>query len=155
MTLHPRFRSALICPALTIIGALLPFGAGAIEPSQAVKVTPLLKATQTWNGAPIKYPAGQAEITGLMIEIAPGGETHWHEHPVPSFGVVLEGTLEVSLTDGRKKLVKPGEALAEVIATAHNGRNIGKTPLKLIVFYAGAADKPLAVQRPDAKPKAN
>ena len=27
--------------------------------------------------------------------------------------------------------MKPGEALAEVIATAHNGRNVGKTPLKL------------------------
>jgi len=132
---------------------LLPFGAQAIEPSKTVKVTQLLKTTQTWNGAPIKYPEGQAEITSLMIEIAPGGETNWHEHPVPSFGVLLEGTLEVSLTDGKKKVVKPGEALAEVIATAHNGRNIGTTPVKLVVFYAGAVDKPLSVQRPDAKPK--
>jgi quercetin dioxygenase-like cupin family protein len=133
--------------------ALLPFAAQAIEPSQTVKVTQLLKTTQTWNGAPIKYPAGQAEVTALMVEIAPGGETNWHEHPVPSFGVVVEGTLEVSLTDGKRKLLKPGEALAEVIATAHNGRNIGKTPLKLIVFYAGAVDKGITVQRPDAKPK--
>ena len=67
------------------------------SPAPTVKVTPLLKTTQTWNGAPIKYPEGQAEITSLMIEIAPGGETKWHEHPVPSFGVLLEGTLEVSL----------------------------------------------------------
>jgi quercetin dioxygenase-like cupin family protein len=155
MTLHPRFRTALICPALIMTAALLPFGASAIEPSQTVKVTPLLKTTQTWNGAPIKYPEGQAEITSLMIEIAPGGETNWHEHPVPSFGVLLEGTLEVSLTDGKKKLIKPGEALAEVIATAHNGRNVGKTPVKLIVFYAGAVDRPVTVQRPDAKPKTN
>jgi quercetin dioxygenase-like cupin family protein len=155
MTLHPRFRTALICPALIMTAALLPFGAGAIEPSQTVKVTPLLKTTHTWNGAPIKYPEGQAEITSLMIEIAPGGETNWHEHPVPSFGVLLEGTLEVSLTDGKKKLIKPGEALAEVIATAHNGRNVGKTPVKLIVFYAGAVDRPVTVQRPDAKPKTN
>jgi quercetin dioxygenase-like cupin family protein len=148
MTSHLRLRTALICMA-----AALPFGAHAIEPSQSVRVTPLLKTTQTWNGAPIKYPEGQAEITSLMIEIAPGGETNWHEHPVPSFGVLLEGTLEVSLTDGRKKLIKPGEALAEVIATAHNGRNVGNTPVKLVVFYAGAVDKPLTVQRPDAKPK--
>ena len=151
MTLQLRFRTALTCLAVT----LLPFGAQAIEPSQTVKVTQLLKTTQTWNGAPIKYPEGQAEITSLMIEIAPGGETNWHEHPVPSFGVLLEGTLEVSLTDGRKKLVKPGEALAEVIATAHNGRNVGATPVKLVVFYAGAVDKKLTVPRPDAKPKTN
>jgi quercetin dioxygenase-like cupin family protein len=149
MNLHLRFRPVSIC----IAAALLPFAAQAIEPSQTVKVTQLLKTTQTWNGAPIKYPEGQAEITALMIEIAPGGETTWHEHPVPSFGMLLEGTLEVSLTDGRKKLIKPGEALAEVIGTPHNGRNIGKTPLKLIVFYAGAADKGLTVPRPDARPK--
>lgn len=148
MNLH--LRSALI-----FVAALLPFAAGAIEPSETVKVTPLLKTTQSWNGVPIKYPEGQAEITGLLIEIAPGGETKWHEHPVPSFGMVLEGTLEVSLTDGRKKLIKPGEAVAEVIATAHNGRNVGTTPLKLLVFYAGAVDKQLTVPRADAKPKAN
>jgi quercetin dioxygenase-like cupin family protein len=70
--------------------------------------------------------------------------------------VLLEGTLEVSLADGKKKLLQPGEALAEVIATAHNGRNVGKTPLKLIVFYAGAVDQqPLSVPRPDARPKTN
>jgi hypothetical protein len=51
--------------------------------------------------------------------------------------------------------VKPGEALAEVIATAHNGRNVGATPVKLVVFYAGAVDKKLTVPRPDAKPKTN
>ena len=88
-----------------------------------------------------------------MIEIAPGGETNWHEHPVPSFGMLLEGTLEISLPDGKKKLMKAGEALAEVIATPHNGRNVGTTPVKLIVFYAGAVGKQLTVPRPDAKPK--
>ncbi len=151
MSLPARTRTVLICVA----AALLPFGAQAIEPSQTVKVTQLLKTTQTWNGAPIKYPQGQAEVTSLMIEIAPGGETKWHEHPVPSFGILLEGSLEVSLADGKKKLVKPGEALAEVIATAHNGVNVGKTPVKLIVFYAGAVDKQLTVPRPEAGPKTN
>lgn len=151
MTLHLRSRTALLC----MVAALLPFAAHAIEPSATVKVTPLLKTTQSWNGAPIKYPEGQAQISALMIEIAPGGETNWHEHPVPSFGMLLEGTLEISLPDGRKKLMKAGEALAEVIATPHNGRNVGTTPVKLVVFYAGAVDKQLTVPRPDAKPKAN
>ena len=49
MTLHLRSRTALICMA----AALLPFAAHTIEPSATVKVTPLLKTTQTWNGAPI------------------------------------------------------------------------------------------------------
>jgi quercetin dioxygenase-like cupin family protein len=145
MSSHFRLRSALIC----LTAALLPFGAQALESSQSIKVTQLLKTTQSWNGAPIEYPQGQAELTALMVEIAPGGETNWHEHPVPSFGFLIEGTLEISLRDGKKKLMKAGEALAEVIATAHNGRNVGKTPLKLIVFYAGAVDKqPLSTPSP-------
>lgn len=145
MSSQLRLRSTLIY----FVATLLPFGAQAIEPSQSIKVTQLLKTTQSWNGAPIKYPQGQAEVTALMVEIAPGGETNWHEHPVPSFGFLIEGTLEVSLRDGKKKRMKPGEALAEVIATAHNGRNVGKTPLKLIVFYAGAVDKqPLSAPSP-------
>jgi quercetin dioxygenase-like cupin family protein len=151
MSLHIRFRTVLICVAT----GLLPFGAQAIEPSSTVKVTQLLKTTTSWNGVPIEYPQGQAEVTSLMVEIAPGGETNWHEHPVPSFGFLLEGTLEVSLADGKKKLLKAGEALAEVIATAHNGRNVGTTPVKLVVFYAGAVNKQLTIPRPDVKPKAD
>jgi quercetin dioxygenase-like cupin family protein len=135
------------------VAACLPLAAHGIEPSKAVQVTPLLKTSTTWDGAPIQYPTGQPEITAIKIEIAPGGDTSWHEHPVPSFGVLLEGELEVTLADGRKKLVKAGEALAEVIATPHNGRNVGKAPAKLIVFYAGAVGTPVTVPRPDAKPK--
>ena len=37
----------------------------AIETSEAVKVTPVLKTSQSWDGALLKYPQGQAEITGV------------------------------------------------------------------------------------------
>ena len=33
--------------------------------------------------------------------------------------------------------LKAGDTLAEVINTPHNGKNIGKVPLKIAVFYAG------------------
>lgn len=116
-----------------------PAGALALEVTPAIKVTPLVKGTTSWNGKPLAYPPGQAEITGIVIEIAPGAETGWHGHPVPSFGMVLEGTLEVTLEHGQKKRVGPGEGLIEVVDTLHNGRNVGAQPVKLIVFYAGAA----------------
>ncbi len=38
----------------------------------------VLKTSQSWDGALLNYPQGQAEITGVRIEIAPGGETGWH-----------------------------------------------------------------------------
>jgi len=124
----------------------------ALEPNAQLKATPLLKTTTSWDGKPLVWPAGQSEVTALLIEIAPGGETGWHRHSVPSFGYVLEGTLEVSLTDGRRKRLNAGETLAEVVDTAHNGRNVGAQPLKLLVFYAGNAGAALTQKEPAAQP---
>ena len=129
----------------------LPFTSFALDPSAAVKVTQVLKTTSSWDNTPIAYPQGKAEITGLLVEIAPGAETGWHLHPVPSFAMVLEGTLEVTSKDGRVKRFQAGEALAEVVNTLHNGRNVGSIPAKLVVFYAGATGQPLAITQTEFK----
>jgi quercetin dioxygenase-like cupin family protein len=143
MNLRPLLWSGML------FFCLLP-GARALDVTPVVKVTPFLKATTSWNGNPIAYPRGQAEISGMIIELAVGGETGWHEHPVPSFAYVLEGTLEVMLRDGRKTRLGPGQGLAEVVDTAHNGRNVGDTPVKLVVFYAGEAGSGLTRMLPSA-----
>ena len=124
----------------------------AVDENAAVKVTPLLKTSNGWDGKQIVYPEGQAEVTALLVEIAPGESTGWHQHPVPSFGFLLEGTLEITLTDGRVKRMQPGEALSEVTDTVHIGRALSKTPVKIVVFYAGAVGKALTLdQSSDAK----
>lgn len=123
--------------------ACLPFTAFALDAGPSVKVTPILKTTQSWDGKPLVYPKGQAEITGMIIEIAPGAQTGWHLHPVPSFGVMLEGNLTVTLKSGQRKRLKAGDAIAEVVNTLHNGRNTGKGPVKILVFYAGVKNKNL------------
>ena len=133
---------------LLMVGLALLLPVQAIEQTKAVKVSTVLKTQTSWDGQPLQYPAGDAEVTGMLIEIAPGGETGWHLHPVPSFGMVVQGELEVSLKDGRKKRMKTGDALAEVVNTAHNGRNVGSVPLKLVVFYAGSKDQPLSQKMP-------
>lgn len=118
----------------------------ALEQSAAVKASTVLKAENSWDGKPIAYPEGKPEVTGMVIEIAPGGETGWHSHPVSSFAVVLEGELEVQLKNGRVNRIKSGEALAEVVNTLHNGRNLGSVPVKLVVFYVGAVGQKLSVK---------
>lgn len=123
-----------------------PFAAFALDPTPSVKATPILKTTSSWNNQPIQYPQGPAEVTGLLVEIAPGAETGWHSHPVPSFAVVLEGTLEVRLKDGQVKRINAGEALAEVVDTLHNGRNVGNGTVRLVVFYAGSTQRPLTLK---------
>lgn len=134
---------ASVVAAFAILAAQPAF---ALDQSASVKVSKLMQTTSSWNGAALAYPAGQAEITSLLIEIAPGGETGWHLHPVASFGYILEGELEVSLKDGSVKRLAAGQALAEVVNTLHNGRNVGKGPVKLVVFYAGAVGSTLTVK---------
>ncbi|MGE5319814.1 MAG: cupin domain-containing protein [Hyphomicrobiaceae bacterium] len=120
--------------------------ATALDASNGVRVTPLAKETTSWDGKPIVFPKGKAEMTALLVEIAPGAETGWHCHVVPNFAYMLEGTLQLTLDDGRVKLLKAGDALSEVVNRSHNGRNIGTTPVRLVVFYAGTTGTPLSVE---------
>lgn len=143
-----KFAAALVA---ALFAAMLLPSAYALDQSAAVKASTVLKAQTSWDGKALVYPQGAAQVTGLLIEIAPGAETGWHLHTVPSFALVTEGELEVHLKDGSTKRLGPGEALAEVVNTLHNGHNVGKGPVKLVVFYTGAADSKLTVME-QAKP---
>ncbi|MDE0951747.1 MAG: cupin domain-containing protein [Halioglobus sp.] len=118
-----------------------------IEASEKVSVTPVLKTQKNWYGDQIVYPPGKAEATVVVVEIAPGGATGWHSHPVPSFGMVMEGAIEVEFENGEVKHLSAGEAAAEAVNVWHNGHNRGEVSAKLVVFYAGATDEPLTVQK--------
>lgn len=120
--------------------------ASAVEATHAVKATTVLKTASSWDGSPIEYPQGKAEVTGMVVEIAPGGETGWHMHPVPSFGMILEGEMEVQLKSGTTRRLKAGDALAEVVGTLHNGKNVGAVPVKIVVFYAGTVGQKTSVK---------
>lgn len=128
--------------------------ASALDNTAATKVTPLLKTTTSWDGKPIVYPQGQAEVTALIVEITPGGQTGWHEHPVPSFAYVLEGTLEVTRGTGETKVLHAGDTLAEVVSTLHNGRALDGKSVKLLVLYTGSTDKKLTIAHPEFAPGA-
>ena len=129
-----------------ILLILLLSGSGivlAIDGSDMIKATPVLKTQRTWIGQDIVYPKGQAEMSGVVIEMVPGGETGWHKHPVPSVGYVIEGQLEVHFKNGDVKKLNAGEAAAEAVDVWHNGVNVGEGPVKLVVFYVGTANSKL------------
>ncbi len=47
----------------------------------------LLKSSTAMDGSPVAYPkTDSAEVTAMLMEIAPGGETGWHMHTAPTFG---------------------------------------------------------------------
>jgi quercetin dioxygenase-like cupin family protein len=115
-----------------------------LEPGSGVRVDTGLKTDSSWDGGNIAYPGGEAEVTGLVIEVDPGMETGWHRHAVPSFAYILSGELEVRTEGGARKLLKSGDMLAEVVGVVHNGQNVGTEPVKLVVFYTGAKGVPLS-----------
>jgi quercetin dioxygenase-like cupin family protein len=115
--------------------------------TESITSTQLIKTTTTWDGKAITYPTGEkAQVTALMIEIPVNGETGWHRHPVPSFAMIVEGTLDVMLKDGSVNHLKAGDPLVEVVDTAHNGRNTGTVPVKIMVFYTGTVNSVLTIK---------
>ncbi|WP_333876772.1 cupin domain-containing protein [Methylobacter sp.] len=130
-----------------------PFTASALDENTALKVTPLLKTTTSWDGKPIVYPKGQSEVTALIVEIAPEAETGWHEHPVPAFGYMMEGELELKRATGEVKILHQGDVLPESVGVLHNGRNIGEEPVKILVFYMGEVGSKLSIAHPEFAPQ--
>jgi len=116
-----------------------------------IQTQTLLQTATTCEGLPLRYPQGPAQITALTVDIAPGAQTGWHHHPMPSVAYLLQGQLQVRLRDGRTQTVKAGEALAEVVDTEHNGTNIGTEPARLVVFYLGVSGQSLTHAGPAPK----
>ena len=109
--------------------------------------TPVLQSGATVAGATIAYPkTDSAEVTALLLEIGPGGETGRHMHPYPTFVYVLEGAIDVEMEGGMAHSYKAGDSFLEVLNTWHNGKNNAATPAKVLVVFAGVHGKPNLVR---------
>ena len=89
--------------------------------SPLLNAEPILQAATSWDGGEIAYPAGQAEITSVILRIEEGAEPPFHCHPVPTMGYTLKGVVEIETQDGHKTVVRAGEPLVEVMRTVHRG----------------------------------
>lgn len=102
------------------------------------EVRMVLSTGTTVAGEPIRYPSGApALITAVEIMLEPGQQTGWHTHPVPLFGYVLEGELTVDYGAKGQRIYRKGDALAEAMNAAHNGRNTGQNPVKILAVFIG------------------
>jgi quercetin dioxygenase-like cupin family protein len=66
-----------------------------------------------------------------------------HKHPVINIGLMTKGQLTVVTENGKRKLLKAGDTIVEVVETWHYGMNNGSEPAEILVFYAGTADLPI------------
>ena len=128
----------------------LPTASRAHEGSASgVVATPILKATTDVAGATLAYPKeGQAELSGVLVELAPGAQTGWHHHVAPAIGYILEGEVCVEQEGGARRTFKAGECFAEMVNRPHCGTNPGTKPCRILLFVAGAAGQPVSVKEP-------
>jgi len=116
--------------------------------SKELVLETLLKTETTSMGQTVVYPHDtSAEVNVVKVTIPSGASTGWHQHHIPVFAYVLQGTLTVQLDNGTEKEFLPNTSFAEVIDMFHNGTNKGKEPVVLVVFYAGEKGKPLSIKR--------
>ncbi len=132
--------TAFLPPCIFVIACVYILCAGP-TPAQdyaAVKTIKIAVATTAANGQRLSYLAtDHPEVTAMIVEIPPGGETGWHLHDVPVYAYVMEGTITIDLGAGKIYQFKKGDAIFEVRATSHNGRNTGRKWARLLVFYTG------------------
>lgn len=115
-----------------------------------IRAQTLLQTGSSWDGTAYKsYPKGQPQLTVVKITIPAHTVLPMHIHPMPLAAYVLSGQLTVEKeAGGKKQHFTAGQALAEVVNTAHRGMT-GNAPVTLIVFYAGVKGMPLsAATRP-------
>lgn len=107
------------------------------------KATPLLKSVKTADGDALAYPkTGTPEIVSVIGVLEPGGRTALHQHPVPVYVYVMQGTLEVQTEGEAVRKYKAGQAFLESVGRWHQAFNKTKKPVKLLVVFMGEEGKP-------------
>lgn len=143
--------------AWAAVGGLLASGliAGSATATPGSGVTPKTLAQGVTDGAVKLRTTGPTSVVARTITIAPGGATGWHYHPGQILAVVVSGTLTRTLANGdgtcRVVTSRPGEAFVEEGGDrhAHNGRNLGSTPVVLHATYILPRDSPASVDVKD------
>jgi quercetin dioxygenase-like cupin family protein len=62
------------------------------------------------------------------------------------FVYFLEGTLTIEMEGHGTHEFSEGEAIAEVVNTWHNGRNLGDTPARFLIVFAAQEGSPTIIR---------
>lgn len=131
---------------LIALALVLTAGTAIVRAQVGIRSTTVLQTTSTAVGQPLQFPLFRNQLTGVVIEIAPGGQVGRHMHPVPNFVYVLEGMLTIEAEGHPSRSYASGDAFVESVNTWHNGLNRGSTPVKILVVFAGEEGKPVTVR---------
>ncbi|MBF0094008.1 MAG: cupin domain-containing protein [Alphaproteobacteria bacterium] len=103
------------------------------------KVEPVLAASETVIGEPLRLPDGSPlTVTATIVTIEPGEETAWHKHGVPLYVHILSGEVTVDYGEKGTRAFGPGGAFMEAMDHWHRGTNRGKEPVRILAVYMGS-----------------
>jgi quercetin dioxygenase-like cupin family protein len=111
-----------------------------------VNATTVLQTSTTSAGQPIEYPLFRNQVTALLVEIVPGGQSGRHMHLAPMFIYILEGELTSELDGQPPRLYKTGQAFVESPGVWHNATNRAGGLLKFVALLHGEEGKPITVR---------
>jgi len=109
-----------------------------VAAEQYERVSEVFVGSTTVTQEPITYPDGGPKVHAIVVTLLPGEETGWHVHTVPLFGYVLAGRLTVNYGPRGLRTYRPETGFLEAMATAHNGRNDGSEPCRILAVFIGA-----------------
>ena len=119
-----------------------------VNASYAAEKKELIKTTSTWDNTEYKkLKIKNPEVTVLKITIKPNEELPMHKHDLVNVAYVKNGTLTVITEDNKEITLHEGEVLPELVGKYHYGKNTGKKPVELIVFYIGQKGSSLSVDK--------
>jgi quercetin dioxygenase-like cupin family protein len=84
------------------------------------------------------------EVVQARGELEQAGSVGKHTHPGEEVGYVLEGTFEFEVEGKPPTTLKAGDSFFVPAGTVHAGKNVGKTPAKVLSTYIVEKGKPLA-----------
>jgi quercetin dioxygenase-like cupin family protein len=97
-----------------------------------------------------QWTAGDKDYVLREITIQPGGSTGWHFHDGTLYGVIKQGTLTRTMSDCTTTFTHPtGSTVVEDPIHVHLGRNLGATPVVLVVLYVNPPGAPLSEDAPN------
>ena len=84
------------------------------------------------------------EAVMAVAELQPGASAGRHVHHGVEIGYVLEGTVVFEHAGRPAVMKKAGEHFQNDVTAAHDAKNTGKTPARILAVYIVEKGKPLA-----------
>ncbi|MDB6137766.1 MAG: Cupin 2, conserved barrel [Verrucomicrobiaceae bacterium] len=129
--------------AIALFATALTSGLFSSTTSQAHEADGEVKAQPVFQKELAGHEGEQVSMT--VVSYPPGTSSKPHKHHGPVFVYVLEGTLELQITNGPLTTVKAGETFYEPPGGVHLvSRNASSTaPAKLLAFIVGKTSTPV------------